>query len=99
MRRVGSKWRTIHKRADLTCHPTFTFHAALPQDIGELYSGLYDLLAEYRPAEASDQGYLRELFHDTAMRVYGLARMHATVTSRAAGGGVADLGLLKASAF
>ena len=71
------------------------------QDLGDLYAGLYELLAEYRPAEASDQGYLRDLFHDTAMRVYGLARMHATTTARAAAasGEQLDLGLLQSSAF
>ena len=66
-----------------------------------MYSGLHELLAGWRPAEASDQGYLRELFHDTAMRVYGLARMQASVVARAAekAGEKLDLGLLKYSAF
>ena len=66
-----------------------------------MYSGLHELLAGWRPAEASDQGYLRELFHDTAMRVYGLARMQASVAARAAlaSGEKLNLGLLKFSGF
>jgi hypothetical protein len=66
-----------------------------------VYCGLHDLLAEYRPAEASTEGYMRELFHGTAMRQYGLARMQTSVTARAAAaaGSPLDLGLLKVSAF
>ena len=71
------------------------------QDIGDLYSSLFDLLADYRPGDAGPTGWLRQVFYTTAMDVYGLARMQTGLVAR---GGSAEevftgLSLLRLSAI